>query len=140
MTAQEQLLTLTNGLLEGTRQGRISWSETAEEDSFRAVLNNGIVRIEKYPDPRLLAGAGAVAVTTGVPFNLPQTYKTYDQEVYTLVVLDDRIRELARFIPDTDSDARTLHDLWGLACRGARQADQKLDVILKEIDNRIGQR
>src|SRR5437660_12006432 len=44
---QDKLYHLACDLFDGTVKGTIQWSETAEEDSFRTVLNTGLVRIER---------------------------------------------------------------------------------------------
>jgi hypothetical protein len=140
MTFEQSIFAMIDALFQGTAGGTIQWTETAEENSFRAVLANGLVRIEKYTDPRAFAGGGAVPITTGLPFKLPPQYKAVEHEIYTLVVLDDRNREIARFVPEQEGHAMTMRNLWELACRGARNADQRLQAILQELNSKAGRK
>ena len=137
MMYQNKLLELVDALCSGTSKGTVKWTDTTDENAFRATLRSGIVRIEKYGDPRHMAGEGAVGIFTGMPFNLPQNYKSYEQEVYTLVVLDDNNRELARYIPEIDTHALTLRNLWEVAMHSARNSEQKLNDILQEIKGKV---
>lgn len=140
MSPQETMLSLMTSLFQRTAEGTIRWTETAEEDSFRAVLSAGIVRVERYTDPRAVAGPGAVPVTTGLPFPLPPEAKAVGQDLYTLVVLDDKNRELGRLVPQREEHAMTLRNLWDAARRVARNADQHLQAILREIQSKAGNR
>src|SRR5947209_7875279 len=113
MTFQDKIHELANRLLLGTSQGTIKWSETAEEDSFRAMLNTGLVRVERLP-------AGVLPMDN-----------------YCLLVLDERNRELARYVPDQPERVLTLRNLWELAGRSARNAEHKIDSRLKEVETRV---
>ena len=133
MSFQDKVWSLGHALLEKTISGSIRWAETAEEDSFRAILNTGLVRIERYEDPRDRLGTNITPSHQGLPFRLPSSYKTFEGFIYCLVVLDDRNKELARYIPDIEAHAVGLRNLWELAKRGAQNSEQKIDDILNEL-------
>jgi hypothetical protein len=132
MTFQDKLFELANRLLVGTGDGAIKWSETADEDSFRAVLNSGLVRIERGPlleperwDPRTPANSSE---------------KSTEPLEYSLLVLDERNKELGRYVANSPERRLTLRNLWEVAGRSAKNADQKIDSLLQEVENRVKQR
>jgi hypothetical protein len=129
MTFRDKLLRLVNDLIAGTAQGTFKWTETADEDSFRAVLSAGIVRIER----------GSLGPTMGSDDKVAWRRSSFPIEgsEYSLLVLDERNKELARYVPDQPESAEMLHNLWKLAGRAARNADQKIDSLLQEVENRV---
>ncbi len=127
MTWQEKLSRLVDDLVAGTTQGTIKWTETADEDSFRAVLNAGLVRIER--------GSGG-------PTQWSDDRAVYRRFLvngleYSLLVLDERNKEIARYTAGDDDRAQVLYKLWELASRSARNADQKIDSLLQEVESRL---
>jgi hypothetical protein len=137
MSFQDKLWELTNRLFVGTAQGTIKWSETAEEESFRAILNTGLVRVERtraYQQPR---NTTAVPTPDLQDVNLTRIAQAVDGFEYSLLVLDDRNKEIGRYVPDRPEHAMTLRNLWELASRSARNADQKIDFLLQEVENRV---
>jgi hypothetical protein len=129
MTFRDKLFRLVNDLVAGTGQGTIKWTETADEDSFRAVLSAGIVRIERGSLGPIIGGDDKTA--------WKRSSFPIEGSEYSLLVLDDRNKELARYIPDQPESADTLYNLWKLAGRAARNADQKIDSLLQEVENRV---
>src|SRR5438105_4258390 len=115
MSLQQQLFDLSRGLITGTQAGAIKWSESADEDSFRALLSRGLVRVERVDDPYARAGVGAVPVTTGLPFAVPQGFQSFGDFIYTMVIFNERNRELARYIPASEEQATVMRNLWELA-------------------------
>src|SRR5947209_3413268 len=104
MSFQEKLLDLANRLLKRTADGNIKWSETADEDSFRALLTSGTVRVERS----LTNGSTA---HTG-PITSAHELATEDRHAYVLVVLDERSREIGRFVPEDEARLLTIRNLW----------------------------
>jgi hypothetical protein len=133
MMFEDKMYQIATDLCTGTASGAVKWTETADEDSFRAVLSNNIVRIERHVDPYERAGAGAVPITTGLPFQPPRGFKGYDGYIFSLVVLDNKNKDIARYVPDREERALTLRNLWEVALHSARDSERKLDSILDEI-------
>src|SRR3989442_15636139 len=69
MMFQDKMYQIVCDLFEGTASGAVKWQETAEEDSFRAVLSNSIVRVERHPDPYASAAGGGSANNDGAAFS-----------------------------------------------------------------------
>lgn len=126
MSFQEKLFELANRLFVGTAEGTIQWSETADEDSFRAVLNAGLVRIERGPV--------APVDRNAIPSEYPPPPENYE---YTLLVLDERNKEIGRYVADVKERRLTLRNLWELAGLSARNADEKIDFLLQEVAGRV---
>jgi hypothetical protein len=124
-------------LFSGTASGAVKWNETADEDSFRAILPTSLVRIERHSDPFARAGAGAIPITTGLPFDPPQSFKGYEGWIYSLVVLDSKNKDVARYVPKTNERALLLRNLWELALHSARDSEKKLDSVIDEISSLI---
>src|SRR2546421_5884399 len=92
MSLKQQPLDLPGGLITGTQAGPIKWRETADEDSFRAILSHGLVRVERVDDPYARADVGTVPVTTGLPFAVPQGFQSVGDFIYTRVIFNERNR------------------------------------------------
>jgi hypothetical protein len=114
MLFQEKLWRLVNDLFTGTSKNAIRWSETPDEETFRTVLEKGMVRIER----------GGTGTGSG--------YYPADSD-YWLLVFDEDNREIARFVPESPEQKMTLGNLWELANSSARNTEQKLDFLLKEV-------
>lgn len=134
---QNKLYELVNRLFVGTSQGDIKWSETADEDSFRAILNTGLVRVERTP-----ARQNGTEAKTGpnMVFQEPGSPFPVGNFEYVLLVLDDKNKEIARYFPDRLERGMTLRNLWELACNSARNAEQKIDGLLEEVESRVKKR
>jgi hypothetical protein len=133
MTFHDKLDKLVHDLLRGTRCSSIKWTETADTDSFRALLNTGLVRIERVRSDQ---GWGASRTTTTTPapsaLNLPFEY--------CLFVFDDKNKEIGS-CSSSDESGQTmtvLNDLWEEARRSALNAEQKIDFLLQEVASRVG--
>ena len=105
MLFEDKMHQLCTDLFRGGGKSSIQWTETAEEESFRALLKNGIVRVERRQDPYVMASSGHTPITTGLGFDFPRDYKGFEGCIYSLVVLDDRNKQIARFIPNPDERA-----------------------------------
>ena len=121
MTFKEKLRKLVSDLLAGTNKGTIKWTETADEQAFRAVLHTGLVRVQ-----RIYAEA----------FQGNPSYPIEGFE-YALVALDEQNKELARYVAKDQAEAKDLRELWQRASNSARNAEQKIDSLLKELEGMV---
>jgi hypothetical protein len=137
MLFEDKMYQLCINLFKGTNQGSIQWTETAEDDSFRALLKNAIVRVERHQDPYVTVGSATVPITTGPGFDLPRDYKGFEGFIYSLVVFDDRNKQIARFVPSREEKAVQLRNLWELAFHSARKSEQKTDSLLHELEHLV---
>src|SRR5690349_21536726 len=102
---------LVQQLISSTEHGKIIWTDTADEDAFRANMQGGMVRVQKR-------------------------VRVYEesQEVaeYSLTLLDRKGRELDDYCPETGPPESDLANLWNLARRSSRETVDVLDNLLKE--------
>lgn len=120
MTFQDKIEQLADRLCLGTRLGKVKWAETAEESSFRTTLHTGLVRVERYSTP---LGQDETSLV--------------DSFTYRLIILDDQNKEIFHYNPESLERQMTLKDLWEMACQSALHAEEKIDSLLKEIDNLV---
>jgi len=137
MSQLKQLVDVSNSLIALTQDAKIKWTETAEEDSFRAILSKGLVRVERHEDPYARAGEGAVPVTTGLPFTVPPGFKSFGEFIYSIVFVNDNNRELVRYLPISQEQAAVMKNLWEKAAQSARDSGSKLDDLLNEIAGKV---
>jgi len=128
-----KIVTLVTDLWKGTAANAITWTEAADEDSFRTVLNKGIVRIERKVAPQMNPGEQPGLFTADQIAN-PRKRVPVDNFEYWLVVFDERNNEIVRYTPDSDSNAITLRNLWEVVCAKARNTEQKIDSLLRELE------
>lgn len=107
---QNKIRTLVQQLLSNTRCGKIAWTDTGDEDAFRANMQGGMVRVQKqiYPDE-----------------------ENHELVGYSLTLLDRKGREVEEYYPEP-SAKRELAELWNLARRTSRGTVDVLDKLLKE--------
>ena len=130
---EDKLFKLCVDLFNRTKQSSVKWTETAEDDSFRAILRNALVRVERHEDPQITAEPEMAGFVPSLGFALPHDYKSVGGFVYSLIVFDDRNKQIARFIPNQIEKAQQVRDLWELAFRSARNSEQKIDDLLHEL-------
>jgi hypothetical protein len=51
MAAKERTLLFLEKLARATREGRLCWERTADEQTFRAALENGMIQVSGPPNP-----------------------------------------------------------------------------------------
>jgi hypothetical protein len=107
----EQLL-LVEKLVEATRAGKIAWTETFEDDTFRCLLDHGLVRIS--PATRV----------TGEP-------------AYRLVILNRQNTEVENLLPSSDPEAALYRELFELARQSALRPDRVLKGLLDEVRGKL---
>ena len=102
---------LVRQLLERTEGGTIEWRDTPELDTFRAQLQNGMVRVQK---------------------TLRLDEEGHETVDYSLTLLDKKGRELEDYNPELPSQEMELARLWTAARRSARGTVSVLDDLLEE--------
>jgi len=112
MSDNEKFLALLDRLLQRTRSGKLKWRDTADENAFRLVLSNGLIRVERNP---------SFSADT-------------EEGPDTLLVLNRENKVVDRFVPGNQEATEKLARLWEMARRSARNADQVLDDLLGEIE------
>ena len=132
MLFQDKIWKLVSDLYNGTAAKAINWSETADEESFRTILDKGMVRIERRVAPQIGSREGTGAAT-GDQLANPQMRIAVDNFEYWLVLFDEKNNEIARYTPENEPRAVTLRNLWELACASARNTEQKIDSLLEEL-------
>jgi hypothetical protein len=109
--ASEKFLQLLTSLLEGTREGRLRWSETASEHAFRVAFETGLVRVETR-------------------------YDDYAEHDNYFALLQDRqgrtVDELASF--DKTAPQGFLRDLYNAARYSALEADKIIEKMLMDAE------
>lgn len=133
MWSKDQALAIVNALCEGTKARTIAWGDTAEENTFRALLKNGIVRISRHDIPFGQANDGVVPITNGLPFSTPLGFQPYGPFIFSLFVLDNQSHEVTRFVAANRDEAAPLETLWDLAFKAVRNPEKRLENILAEI-------
>ncbi len=124
-TERMKFLDLLRQLEELTAQGKVNWSDTADEDMFRAVLPSAMVRIGKSRDGTSEDGFA----------------RTNEQPAYEAYLLDKRARivQEVHFGPgslddyNTSGDYKLLARLYDSARSDARGASGLLDRVLEEV-------
>jgi hypothetical protein len=111
MPGNETFLALLDTLLQRTRNGKLTWSDTADENVFRLVMENGMIRVERDPS----------------------VSEDLDEAPDTLLVLNRENKVVDRFVPKNRETSEKLSRLWEMARRSARNADQVLANLLQEI-------
>lgn len=106
---------LVQQLILRTENGKISWTDTGDEDAFRTLMQGGMIRIQKR-----------------MSFN-EEGREVFD---YSLTLLDRKAREVEDYYPEPNAPEHDLVDLaslWNLARRSSRGSVEVLDELLKEI-------
>lgn len=108
---RNKLHKLVQQLISSTEIGRIVWTDTADEDAFRANMQGGMVRVQKC---------------------VRLDDEGHEETAYFLTLLDRNGRELEEYYPEPLVEERELADLWNRARRSARGTVNVLDTLLKE--------
>lgn len=111
---ESKLLQLAKGLLKSTEDGSLEWRETASEDRFYADLSDAAVEVE------------SIDITDNEDLHLPP-------QVFQMTLLDARGRVAEIFTSEHDIDGGFLKKLFGAARSRARNSDQLVDSLLKQI-------
>jgi hypothetical protein len=109
MSREDYLRQLAHAL----QGGRYQWEPTAETDAYRVTLDSGMIVVarENTDEERDFPGTG----------------------LYSLAVLDEKNREIARLVARTAQDAELLRDVWEQARNAALKPDETLTRILHEL-------
>ena len=118
MTPKEsQLGSLTQKLLAFTRNDKLKWEETADEQTFRLVVDSGMIQIQERPQDR--------AFTSSQPGQPVE---------HVLTVLNENNVPTVTFTgAHTEGGQRLLRELYDAARDSALRPDQLLDRIDSEI-------
>ena|SRR5581483_4477354 len=106
-------------LLQATKDGKVDWRDTADDDSFRVELKHGFVHVERQREVD--------------DEDRPQTY--YRAYLY------DRKGRLADEIDSWQmmSGGAVLLELFERARRSARETDNLLDQVTADLQTQVGQ-
>jgi hypothetical protein len=112
MVVQEKMMSLIGELLQATEKGGVQWEGTPSENVFRAWIGDGCVKLK---ESRGLGDNGT-------------------EDCVSLWVLnaDDETVDRLELSPAQDGYAQ-LQQLFALARRKSRKADQVLDQMLKVL-------
>src|SRR5690349_6992721 len=102
---------LVQQLISGTGHGKIVWTDTADEDAFRANMQGGMVRVQK---------------------RLRFDEEGHEAGNYSFTLVDRKGRELEDYCPEMREPESELANLWNRARRSSRGAVDVLDELLKE--------
>jgi hypothetical protein len=102
---------LVQQLISSTEGGKIVWTDTADEDAFRANMQGGMVRVQK---------------------RMRFDEEGHEAVDYSLTLLDRKGRELEDYYPEPLSPEYDLANLWNLARRSSRGGVDILDKLLEE--------
>lgn len=117
----EKIIELLKNL---TEAGRLGWTDTPDEATFRASLESGSVRITKGRT-NLFPTSGTAFITTVSPV-----------DSYLLTILDGNGVPIEEFRPKEQKEVDALDNLYTLARRSALNTDNILDNIIQELDAR----
>jgi len=119
MTPKEsQLGKLARKLLTFTRNDRLKWDETADEQTFCLVVDSGMIQIQERPQEGLF--------TPSQPAQHPVEY--------VLTVLNENNITAGTFTgAHTEGGQRLLHELYDAARESALRPDRVIDRIDSEI-------
>jgi hypothetical protein len=116
---QDKIQQLVRQLISGTQNGKILWTNTSDEDAFRANFKGGKVRVQK---------------------TIRLDEAEHEVVDFSLTLLDQQGKELEDYYPEPLSPQNDLIDLWTLARRSARSTVDVLENLLREVgsENRTG--
>jgi hypothetical protein len=115
MTVNPKFQGFLGGLLDATRNGRVDWQDTADEDTFMVDLKHGFVHVEQRREVD--------------EENRPITYHR--------AYLYDRKGRLADEISSGQmGHGSVLSELFDLARRSARETDSLLDQVSADLQTR----
>jgi hypothetical protein len=115
-SAAKKFIKLLKELKSATENGKVSWSETMDENEFRVVLGPGMVRIGRHEA-------------------LDEEDQSYLHYSAKLLNRDANIVEELRGMDEQGLIA----DLFELARRSARGSERLLDDMLADVESRLVQ-
>jgi hypothetical protein len=110
MDPNPKFIRLLQRIQESTKAGRIHWEETVDENSFRLVLNPGMIRITR------------------------QDSDNSDLPIYVAILIDGGGKVVDTAV-GTASEAILLDEIWRLARRDAMKADGLIDVMIGNLES-----
>lgn len=113
MSIHDKLLKLVIHLARETARGKIAWEDTADDETFRVGLANGVVTIEMFRDE---------------DFNGDALFN------YRLTVFNERGQVAETFVPATSDGKKLIYELYEAARRSARRTNDVIDALLKETE------
>ena len=121
MSTETRLKSLIERLIVVTRDGRLEWKPTSDEDSFRVTFHAGNISIKK---------------TEGFD---PEDMESYLNR--SLSVFNEKGRLIEEYIPSFDgmtiNEIKEFDELFTLARRSAFNTDDVLDALMGEIDSKV---
>jgi hypothetical protein len=109
---------LTKRLLDSTKNGKLSWEETADENTFRLILDVGILHIQRVrQEPALGNGV---------------------QGDYRLSLLNENNALMGEFEGGETNDSRLLRELYEAARSSALRPNDFLRQVQEEVIRRSG--
>lgn len=111
----KRFLSLLDRLLHLSRDGLLSWSETADEETFRTVFKGGMVNIAR---DRRMTEEGERALT------------------YYAELLNEDNAVVEEFLPAEDAEISLLADLYEAARSRARRSEDVFRKIESELQSR----
>ncbi len=115
MSVNPKFQTFLGGLLDATRNGKLDWRDTADEDTFMVELNHGFVHLERRREAD----------------------EDERPHIYYRAYLYDRKGRLADEIGSWQMESKSvLSDLFDLARRSARETDSLLDQVSADLQGR----
>jgi hypothetical protein len=120
---QHRIRDLCIKLLNGTRDQRIRWEETADENTFRLTLDSGMFHIQQVPRRSIPVGQDQGMVFMG-------------GEKYKATLFNPNNTPVETYEEDTDSGG-LLRDLYEEARRSALRPEEVMDRFERELVQRI---
>jgi hypothetical protein len=105
-------------LIPATQIGKLIWQETADEDSFRLLLDTGIILIQRS--------------------NMQKMDGTLGQPEYKLIFLNKNDSEVDSWHPDPGKDYEQLSLLYEVARDSALRPTKLLQAMEQEVIRRSG--
>lgn len=131
MAIDPKLSKLIAALAEATRDGRLRWTDTADEDAFRLTLPNSMVRIRRF--------------RRAVVADLKPLIEVTLMDAKGKIVEEWRVQSQNSFPNDPeharqDDDFSVVDDLLRIARSSARKSDDLIDQIVREVreDQQLG--
>jgi hypothetical protein len=107
---------LVNELSQATKEGKLAWEDTADEEEFRAVLKPGMVRVGRR-----------------APY-----FEEGDRMTYYVVTLLNREGRVAEeFVAREPTVSERSAELFELARRSALKGNDLLDNLLADLEKRL---
>jgi len=121
MPIDQKIRNIIQALQRLTDEGRLPWSSTPDEETFRASIPQGIVRIAKVVPT--LAESDALAA---------------GEDTYLLTLLDNGGRTVEQHRPSDKLERAMLSRLYIEARRSALKTDDFLEAVLRDLNAKVG--